>query len=248
MTANAFNGAFDRYATNMPSVFGQIVYLPHSIQFTVVANDLIFRDGFEGSDVADTGQCRFDSISAQQFKAIPGLLIENMPLCIAPFTSTIQGNTIVACQTSQCAPTVAGCPTTLHAAAATLSGSLTSGAYTIDTPASADTVNAPVSISGIAGNVSCTLTASNTTYDVMAAYAVEADSLGGAYVDALNDVQVTSLNTSISSSGCGTYGAIIPLLQPYVLPQVQAALNTQINSLIPKPNGPGVGETICPAP
>ena len=248
MTATTLNGAFDNYQTNMPSVFGQIVYLPHAVQFTVIANDEVFRNGFESSDVDDTGSCRFDAISAQQFAAIPGLLLNDLPLCIPPFSTSLDGNTVTACQTSMCTPTVAGCPTTLHTSQATLTGSLTSGQYSIATPGTADTINAPVSISGLAGNVSCIVTASNTVFDLTVAYAAEPDSLGGAYISALNDAQFDSLNTSLSSAGCGAYGAIVPLLQPYVLPQIQTQLNNAINALIPKPDGPGVGETMCPAP
>jgi hypothetical protein len=248
MTATALNGAFDNYQTNMPSVFGQIVYLPHAVQFTVIANDEIFRNGFESSDIDDTGSCRFDSVSPQQFAEIPTLLLDNLKLCVPPFTTVISGNSITACQTSTCGPAVAGCPTTLHMSTATLSGSLVSGNYTVRAPGAADTINAPVSITGVAGNVSCTVTASNIVFDLSAFYTAEPDSLGGAYITAAGGAEIDSLNTSISSSGCGIYGAIIPLLQPYLLPQVQAQMNDAINSLIPKPDGPGYGETICPAP
>ena len=248
MTATTLNGAFDNYQTNMPSVFGQIVYLPHAVQFTVIANDEVFRDGFEGSDVADTGSCRFDAISAQQFAAIPGLLLNDLPLCIPPFTTSVDGSTVVACQTSMCTPSVAGCPTTLHTSQATLTGSLASGQYSIATPGTADVINAPVSISGLAGTVSCVVTASNTVFDLTAIYLAEPDSLGGAYISTLQDVHFDSLNTSLSSAGCGVYGAIIPFLQPYVVPQIQTQLDNAVNQLIPKPNGPGVGETMCPAP
>jgi hypothetical protein len=45
MTATTINGSFADYQTNMKSVFGQIIYLSQSIQFKVIANDVIFIDG-----------------------------------------------------------------------------------------------------------------------------------------------------------------------------------------------------------
>jgi hypothetical protein len=45
MTATTINGSFAHYQTNMKSVFGQIIYLSQSIQFKVIANDVIFIDG-----------------------------------------------------------------------------------------------------------------------------------------------------------------------------------------------------------
>lgn len=71
---------------------------------------------------------------------------------------------------------------------------------------------------------------------------------GGAYITALQGADIDSLDTSLSSAGCGVYGSLIPLVQPYVLSQIQPLLNNAVNSRIPKPYGPGCGETICPAP
>jgi hypothetical protein len=47
MTATTINGSFADYQTNMKSVFGQIIYMPQSIQFKVIANDVIFINGFD---------------------------------------------------------------------------------------------------------------------------------------------------------------------------------------------------------
>lgn len=249
MNANTFNGSFAGYETNMPSVFGEIVFLPKSMQFTVIANDLIFRNGFEGSGLADAGSCRFDSLSAQQFAAIPGVVFNDIPLCIPPISDDIYGYTVTACQAPQmCTPTQAGCPTTLHAQTATLSGSLAGGnyaTYTIDTPGTADSIATTVDFSGLQ---SCDATASDISYHIVAPYLAEADSLGGAYIYQQNGVQANSLNATISSTGCGTYAYLISYFQPYIISQIQSSLSDEINALIPHPNGPGVGDTICPAP
>jgi autotransporter-associated beta strand protein len=245
LTAGSLSSTFTEYKTNMHSVFGEISYSPHSVLFTVVANDLVFRDGFEGSNTGYAGTC----ISKAQFTAIPGAAVDNLSICIPPFTSTVQGNTVVACQTSMCSAAVAGCLTTLHAGIGTLSGTLANGTYRIDTPIGADTITAPLNISGFAGNVNCTATASNNSADLTTDYSAARDPFGDAFVYAFDDVQANSLNTSLSSSGCGLYGTAISAFGPYLIPQLQAQLNAAINSAIPSgATAPGVDATICPAP
>ena len=104
------------------------------------------------------------------------------------------------------------------------------------------------SLSGVLGNQSCAVTASAIGFHLDVAYSAEPDSLDGAYIDALNSAQTNALGATFSGAGCGAYASLIPLLGPYVIPQIQAALDNQITKLIPKPGGPGVRQTICPAP
>jgi hypothetical protein len=245
INAAAINGGFAAYQTNIRSVFGVISYTPTKVLFTVVGNDLVFRDSFEGSDLAAGSQC----ISTSQFAAIPGGVLDRSVLCVPPFTATISGNTVLACQTSMCTATVAGCPTILHAGSGTFSGTLASGTYRVDTPISTDAIVAPLNISGVFGNVNCTATASNIAANLATDYFAARDSFGDAFIYAFDGAQTNALNASIASSGCGLYGPAISAFGPYVIAQLQAQLNAAINAAIPSgAAAPGVGETICPAP
>jgi hypothetical protein len=153
---------------------------------------------------------------------------------------------VTACQAPQmCTPTQTGCPTTLHAQTATLSGSLAGGSYSVDTPATADTITTTIDFSGLQ---SCDATASDIAGHIVAAYAAEPSSPGCAYIYALDGAQAESVNATISSSGCGAYASLISYLQPYIVSQIQTVLSNEINAQLPKPNGPGFGDTICPAP
>ncbi len=259
-------GAFSSYTSNIPSAYGEIVYvsnalhergLSSSVQFTLIANDLIFRDGFETAGVADDGSCRYGAISAQQFAASPGSLFDGAAVCIPPISSSATVNfgfplgsftgTVSACQSSMCSASIAGCPTHLHAQAASLLGTLASGVYTVDTPNTADAISAPVSFSATGlGSVACTATLDGIGSHLVAPYLIEPDSLNGAYVDALGNFQVTSLTANVS--GCDPYGVLLPYVQPLIAQQLQIALDVYIASLLPHPGAPGEGETICPAP
>ena len=263
----SLQGSFSGYTSNMPSVYGEVVYVsnaldkpnvPNSVQFTVIANDLIFRSGFEAIGVVDSGSCRYGAISTQQFAAIPGATFDGVAVCIPPTSASASVNfgfplgslsgTIDVCKTSMCSAGVAGCPTTLHAQTATLGGTLASGMYTIDTPNTADAFSAPASfaVSGAGTVASCTASVSAIGSHLTSSYLVEPDSLNGAYVDELSTFQVTSLTANIS--GCDPYGVLLPYLQPLIAQQTQIALTEYLASVLPRPGAPGEGETICPAP
>ena len=263
-SSGTLQGSFAGFASNLPSVDGEIVYVSNAsdepgvsnlAQFTVIANDLIFRNGFEAPGFADDGSCRYGAISAQQFAAIPGPLFDGQAICVPPIsvTETINlgffGNltgTLYACQTSVCSVGVAGCPTTLHAQAPTLSGTLASGMYTVDTPGNADPMTVPVSFVTGGQTLSCTAAADAISYHLIAPYFVEPDSLNGAYVAELDGAQVTSLNVNLS--GCDPYSAFLPYVQPLLAQLVQTDLQQLLNARIPHPGAPGEGDTICPAP
>lgn len=260
----ALSGTFSGYSSNLPSMYGEIVYVnnatpadgaPSSLQFTVIANDLIFRSGFEAAGVAGSGSCRYGAIDKQQFAAIPASLFDGLAVCIPPVSVSdtidfgILGNltgTLNVCQTSMCSATVAGCATTLHASTPNLTGAVTGGMYTIDTPAIADDTPVPVSFTaGGLGTVACTASASGISAHIVASYLVDADSLNGAYVDALYSDQVTALSANLS--GCDPYGELLPYAQTQLAPLLQIQLTEYINGLLPKPGAPGEGDTICPA-
>jgi autotransporter-associated beta strand protein len=252
LAAGSINGAFANYRSNMPSVFGMITYASGSVLFTVLANDGIFRDGFEGSDLTVAGAC----ISPTAFAAIPATVLESQLVCIPPFSDTIEGNTIVACQTSTCTATVPGCLATPHGGMGVLSGTLAGGSYRIDTPLSADTLTVPLNISGLAGNVDCTGTLSNASANLAVVYDVSRDLFGDAFAYALDDIpQLSTLNGSVSSSGCGLYGYLIAAGAQYFGPQLLEQVRLEMNVAVAQnfPTGalaiaPGVGDTICPAP
>jgi hypothetical protein len=250
LTAASINGAFANYRSNMPSVYGMISYTSGSVLFTVLGNDLVFRNGFEQAEFSAASSC----ISPTAFAAIPATVIEGQPLCVSPFTVTIDGNTITACQSSACTPTVSGCPTTLHGGSGVLSGSLTAGSYSIDTPVSAATINAPLHITGLSGAVDCAGTISSPSAALSLAYAVSRDPFGDAFAYALDGApHLSALSAAVSSSGCGIYGYAISAGAQYFGPQVLEKLQAQANAAVAAdfPSGaviaPGVGATVCPA-
>jgi hypothetical protein len=246
--AGTINQSFSGYDSNMPSVFGEIVYLPHSIQFTVIANDLVFRSGFEIG--ADVGACRYGAVSAAQFATLPAQAIDGQPLCIPPISYTYFGETITGCQSpSTCAPTFPsfpGCLAVLRAQTGTLGGSLASGAYSVDTPAQIDPLSVPVTFSGpISG--SCTMDFSGTAGRIVPVYDAEPETLNGvqngAYLYAMPSDAVNSLTTS--QSGCGVISAYANQFLPYFEAQFAAAIES---AAAPTLQQVGVGQTICPAP
>jgi hypothetical protein len=196
--------------------------------------DSIFDSGFE------------PPLTPQQFAAFPGSLFDGLPVCIPPISANVSGYQVTACQAPQmCTPAQAGCLTTLHAQAATLSGSLASGGYDVDTPATADSFTSAIDFAGL---VSCHVTADSIGGHIVASYAAIPDYAGCARIDALDGAEATAVNAALSSSDCGIYSGLIAYVQPYVVAQLQTELTNQINALLPKPDGPGVGDTICPAP
>jgi hypothetical protein len=254
LTAGTINGRFARVATFSSdtglsnAVSGGLLYTPHSVLFSVTANDNIFNDGFEGDHAAFAGAC----MSKQQFADIPTTLFNNYPVCVPPFTVSDPntGTTVVACQTSMCTSTVAGCATTLRAGSGSLTGTLDTR-YQVATPLSADNFSGPLHITGLAGTVDCTGTLNNTSAGLYATYKAVPDYLGDAFVYEFDGVQVQGLTTSLSTSGCGLYGSVASLVQPYVIAQLQTQVNTIINQYLPSSASylaPGVGDTICPAP
>lgn len=248
LTAGTLIGKFDNDSVTPKSVLGELTYTSNAVLFTVLANDLIFTDGFNGNAATYTGMC----MTQAQFADIPATLLQNDPICVQPFTVSdqISGTTAAVCQTAMCTPSVAGCPATLNTAPGTLSGTL-AGGYTVATPLSVTSFTAPLQISGVAGNVNCTATLTNTSADLDLNYLASLDYLGDAFVYTFNGAQVNSLNTNVSSSGCGLYGVFINASAPYVIPQIQTSLNTAINSFLLDGGAgpvPGVGDTICPAP
>jgi hypothetical protein len=91
----------------------------------------------------------------------------------------------------------------------------------------------------------------NTSAGLYATYKAVPDYLGDAFVYEFDGVQVQGLTTSLSTSGCGLYGSVASLVQPYVIAQLQTQVNTIINQYLPSSASylaPGVGDTICPAP
>jgi hypothetical protein len=248
LTAGSINGQFAAYSTNPKSVFGELTHTAHAVLFTVLGNDLIFRDGFDGGAVTNTGAC----ITKQQFADIPGTVLQNYPVCVPPFgvTDPNTGTTVLACQTSMCTPTVAGCTTTLRTTPGTLTGTL-AASYLVATPMSADTMSGPLHISGLAGTVDCTGTLSGISAELDTTYLASLDYLGDAFVYELPSVQIQGLTGTLTASGCGLYGTVIPFAQPYVIQQMQVQINNIISSYLPSggiEQAPGVGDTICPAP
>jgi hypothetical protein len=218
------------------------------VLFTVLGNDLIFRNGFEGNSAAFTGAC----MTKQQFADIPATVLGGLPICVPPFTvnDPSSGTTVVGCQTSMCTSAVAGCPTTLRTAPGTLTGSLDIG-YPVATPLSADDFSGPLHVTGFAGTVDCTGTLSNTSAELDTTYFASQDYLGDAFVYTLDGVQIQGLTTSLSTSGCGFYGYAAAFVQPYVIQQIQTQVQNEIDSHLASggnAQAPGVGDTICPAP
>jgi autotransporter-associated beta strand protein len=258
LTAGTLNGSFARSATfdeqtgHTNSVFGEITYATntsgtHSALYTVLAIDEIFRDSFEGPNSTYTGAC----MTKQQFAGIPATVLDNFPICVPPFTvnDASSGTTVVACQTSMCTSTVAGCPTTLHTSPGTLTGTLATS-YQIATPLTTDDFSGPLHITGLAGTVDCTATLSGTSAQLNTVYWAGRDYLGDAFIYQLHDATTQNLTTNLSTSGCGFYGYATSFVQPYVIQQMQVQINNIIDGYLPSPDyyAPGVRDTICPAP
>jgi hypothetical protein len=238
VTGTIGNSSFAGYDSNMPSVFGEIVALPHSIQFVVIANDLVFRSGFEsGSDV---GACRLGAATRSQFAALPAQAITGLQSCVPPFTVDTGFGTITACQSSMCQPGVPGCPAVLRAQSGTLTGSLAIGAYSVDTPIQIDPLSVPLTYSGALSG-SCTLDVSGTAGRIVPIYDAEPDSLNGAYIYAMPADAVNSLTTSLS--GCAALSSFLPLALPTIETQFTAAIQSAAS---PSLQQAGVGQTICP--
>lgn len=248
MTAGTISGAFDNVVTDPPSVFGEQTHTAHAVLFTVLGNDLIFRDGFEDGNLAETGTC----MTKQQFADIPKALLNNYPVCVPPFTfsDSTTGTTVVACQTSMCTSTIAGCTTTLRAASGSLTGTLDTG-YQVATPLTTDNFSGPLHITGLAGTVDCTGTLSNTSAQLDTTYKATLDYFGDAFVYEFDGAQTQGLTANLSTSGCGLYGYVASLVQPYAISQMQTQINSIINQYLPSSASylaPGVSDTICPAP
>jgi hypothetical protein len=238
--AGTISGSFTGYDSNMPALFGEIIYLPHSIQFSIIANDLIFRSGFESG--ADVGACRFGAVSRSQFASLPAQAMDGQLLCIPPITGSDGfGDTLTACQSSMC-QSLPGCTAVLRAQSGTLAGSLASGAYSVDTPVQFDELLAPVTYSGtFVGSGTCILDISGTTGRIAPVYDAEPDSLNGAHIYAMPADPVNSLTTTLS--GCGTLGAFVNA----VLPTIETQFTATIQSAASVPlQQAGVGKTICP--
>jgi len=238
--AGAIAGTFSGYDSNMPSLFGEIVYLPHSIQFTVIANDLVFRSGFDNGP--DLGACRFGAVSRSQFATLPASAIDGQALCVPPITySDGFGDSVNACQSSTCAPAVPGCLTALRAQSGVLAGP-PGGAYSVAIPVQVDPVSAPVTYSGvILGSGSCTLGITGTAGQIVPVYDAEPDSFGGAYIYAMASDDVNSLTTGLS--GCGAISASLSLVLPSIEASVAAAIQAAASAPLQQA---GIGQTICP--
>jgi hypothetical protein len=203
--------------------------------------------------VTGAGSC----IAASAFAAIPQDTIDGVAACVPPFTVTISGNTLLACATSQCTPAVPGCPTVLHAASGSF-GTAPAWQYAIDTPLTADTIVAPLHISGFLGDVDCSATASNLSATLEVDYAFASDPADRPFVYSLLDANAGALNASVSSSGCGAYGYLIALGAGYYGSQLISTIETQFHNEIRKywPDGagsteagaPGVDATLCAGP
>jgi len=146
------------------------------------------------------------------------------------------------CQSSMCQAGVPGCLAVLRAQAGSLTGSLASGSYSVDTPVQVDSLSLPLSDSiPVVGTISCSLGISSTAGHIVPVYAAEPDLLSGAYINALSADPVNSLTTVLSD--CGTLSGILNAILPIIEAQFTAVIESAASGPMQQA---GVGQTICP--